>query len=49
MLAQGGRPALLADLWALRPWLAALAERRRQSTMLAALATAISETGRCWP
>jgi cytosine/adenosine deaminase-related metal-dependent hydrolase len=48
MLAQGGRPALLADLWALQPWLAALAERR-QPTMLAALATAISETGRCWP
>jgi hypothetical protein len=48
-LAQRGRPALLADLWALQPWLAALAERRRQSTMLAALATAISETGRCWP
>ena len=48
-LAQWGRPALLDDLRALQPWLAALAERRRQSTMLAALATAISETGRCWP
>ena len=49
MLAQGGRPALLADLWALQPWLAALAERRRQPTLLAALAMAITETGRCWP
>jgi len=48
-LAQRGRPALLGDLRALQPWLAALAKRRRQSTMLAALATAISETGRCWP
>ena len=49
ILAQRGRPALLGDLRALQPWLAALAKRRRQSTMLAALATAISETGRCWP
>ena len=48
-LAQRGRPALLGDLRALQPWLAALAKRRWQSTMLAALATAISETGRCWP
>ncbi|WP_296759886.1 hypothetical protein [Roseiflexus sp.] len=47
-LAQWGRPVLLADLRTLLPWLAALAERR-QPTMLAALATAISETGRCWP
>ena len=47
-LAQQGRPALLADLRALQPWLAALAERR-QPTMLAALVTAITETGRCWP
>jgi hypothetical protein len=47
-LAQRGRPALLGDLRALQPWLAALAERR-QPTMLAALAMAITETGRCWP
>ncbi len=48
ILAQRGRPELLDDLRALQPWLAALAERR-QPTMLAALATAINETGRCWP
>ncbi|WP_232219038.1 hypothetical protein [Chloroflexus sp. Y-396-1] len=47
-LAQRGRPELLADLRTLLPWLAALA-KRRQPTMLAALAIAISETGQCWP
>jgi hypothetical protein len=48
-LAQRGRPALLGDLRALLPWLAALAERRQQPAVWAALATAITETGRCWP
>jgi hypothetical protein len=40
---------LLGDLRALLPWLAALAERRQQPAVWAALATAITETGRCWP
>ena len=48
-LAQRGRSALLADLWALQPWLAALAERRQQSAVWEELATAITETARCWP
>jgi hypothetical protein len=48
MLAQRGRPALLADLRALLPWLAVLAERR-QPALFTELATAIIETGRCWP
>jgi len=40
---------LLDDLRALRPWLAALAKRRSLLALCADLATAITETGRCWP
>jgi len=49
VLAQRRHPALRNDLWALRPWLAALAKRRSLLALCADLATAITETGRCWP
>lgn len=43
-LAQRGRPALLSDLRALNPWLAALTPAERT-----AIAQAIVEVARCWP
>jgi len=48
-LTRRGRPALLADLAALAPWLVALAERYRQPETLAELARAVVEMGRWWP
>ncbi|MGQ9893696.1 MAG: hypothetical protein ACUVSY_07870, partial [Roseiflexus sp.] len=49
ILAQRGRPALLGDLAALAPWLAAVAARAAQPAVPALLAQAIVDTARCWP
>ncbi|MGQ9550321.1 MAG: hypothetical protein ACUVWS_17020, partial [Roseiflexus sp.] len=49
ILAQRGRSALLGDLAALAPWLAAVAARAAQPAVPALLAQAIVDTARCWP